>query len=173
MFESRRNDELDYYQLTERINTLLEVNRQLAFVRNILDAELHPDYMVLLVLFCHLFVNNEDDEVREHDINFIYENKTDWCMERDHLRANDHFLQQNGYIEFNNSDGMADTDSMHLTRMAKKTLLSELHLPMMADESKANTLVRASGIAYKRMFYAEDVERQIAELGRLLGEQNY
>jgi hypothetical protein len=60
---------------------LLEQNPQLLFCRKIMNCKFSQDEVLLLLCFCHLYVNNQDDNIGFHDIEFLYDKKSRARME--------------------------------------------------------------------------------------------
>lgn len=75
IFKTRDDKELTYEQTAGKINNLLEANAGLLFVQELKKLNLIDDEKMLLILFCHLLINNEDDEIRFYDIKFLYNSK--------------------------------------------------------------------------------------------------
>ena len=71
IFDLRKENEITYEALTQKINSLFEDNKQLQFVQLVNaifpDNEESVDDIMLLVLFCHLCVNNGDDNIGYHN----------------------------------------------------------------------------------------------------------
>lgn len=170
IFEMRENKELSYEQTEGKINNLLEANAGLPFVQELKKLNLIDDEKMLLILFCHLLINNEDDEIGFYDIKFLYNSKR-WNRIKHSLNINVHPLQRKGLIEFVNDNGMADREAFHLTRKAKRELLSELNFSSMSQVCKGT--IKAKDIVAKQLFYENDTQQQIAELEGLLDEKRY
>ncbi|GHV11539.1 hypothetical protein FACS1894162_7090 [Bacteroidia bacterium] len=58
LFEEKKDDELRFSALVEEIYQLLNDNAHLEFTRAIKKYALSPDNKILLLYFCHLFVEN-------------------------------------------------------------------------------------------------------------------
>ena len=170
IFKTRDDNELTYEQTAGKINNLLEANAGLLFVQELKRLNLIDDEKMLLILFCHLFINNEDDEIRFYDIKFLYNSKR-WNRIKHSLNINVHPLQRKGLIEFVNDNGMADCEAFRLTRKAKRELLSELYFSSMSQACKGT--IKAKDIVAKQLFYENDTQQQIAELEDLLDENRY
>ena len=125
----------------------------------------------MLILFSHLFVNNNDDNIGFNDINFLYDNKRTWRTIMAMFEEGDHLLLTEGIIENNNSDGFVDRESFRMTEKAKREFFSELNLA--AKKAKRGDVVKSEDIAAKKLFYGEKISAQIAELGKLLEEKQY
>ena len=170
VFEMRGNKELSYEQTASKTKCLLENNVDLAFSRKLREYALNEEDQTLLILFCHLFANNNDDEIRFYDIEFLFP-KRQWNRIKCMLNAKCHTLQYLQLIEYGNDNGLADRETFRLTRMAKRELLSELNFSSMSQVCKG--MIKAKDIAVKQLFYENDTQQQIAELEGLLDENRY
>jgi AAA ATPase len=170
VFEMRKDKELSYEQTASKIQCLLEHNTHLAFSRKLREYDLNEEDQTLLVLFCHLFANNDDDEIRFHDIEFLFR-KNQWNRIKCMLNVKCHTLQYLQLIEYGNDNGLADRETFRLTRQAKRELLSELNLSSMSQACKG--MIKAKDVVAKQLFYEKDTQQQIAELEDLLDEKRY
>ena len=170
VFEMRGNKELSYEQTASKTKRLLENNVNLAFSRKLREYALNEEDQTLLILFCHLFANNDDDEIRFHDIEFLFP-KRQWNRIKYMLNAKCHTLQYLQLIEYGNDNGLADRETFRLTRKAKRELLSELNFSSMSQVCKG--MIKAKDIVAKQLFYENDTQQQIAELEDLLDEKRY
>lgn len=171
LFEMREEKELTYNDLAEKMQHLFDCNRQLLYVQKVKSYSFDKDDEMMLILFSHLFVNKGDDNIGFHDIDFLYDSKRDWGMFRSMFEEGEHELIQEGIIENSNSDGFADRGSFRMTDKAKRELFSELHLS--ALNKRRGDVVKSEEIVPKKLFYGERVSAQIAELGKLLEENQY
>jgi len=170
VFEMRGNKELSYEQTASKTKCLLENNVDLAFSRKLREYALNEEDQTLLILFCHLFANNDDDEIRFHDIEFLFP-KRQWNRIKCMLNAKCHTLQYLQLIEYGNDNGLVDRETFRLTRKAKRELLSELNFSSMSQVCKG--MIKAKDIVAKQLFYEKDTQQQIAELEDLLEENRY
>ncbi len=171
LFELRSDKELTFDALTEKMRHLFDCNKQLLFVQKIKSYNLDTDDEMMLILFSHLFVNNSDDNIGYHDISFLYDCKHTWRINRAMFEEGEHILLTEGLVENNNSDGFVDRESFRMTDKAKKEFFSELNLA--AKNVKRGDVIRSKDITPKRLFYGEKISSQIAELGKLLEEEQY
>ena len=170
VFEKRGNKELSYEQTASKTKCLLEYNAGLAFSRKLRGYALNEEDQTLLILFCHLFANNDDDEIRFHDIEFLFPKKQ-WNRIKCMLNAKCHTLQYLHLIEYGNDNGLVDRETFRLSRQAKRELLSELNISSMSQACKG--MIKAKDIIAKQLFYENDTQQQIAELEDLLDENRY
>lgn len=170
IFEKRGNKELSYEQTASKTKCLLENNVNLAFSRKLREYALNEEDQMLLILFCHLFANNDDDEIRFHDIEFLFP-KRQWARIKCMLNAKCHTLQYLQLIEYGNNNGQVDRETFRLSREAKRELLSELNISSMSQAYKG--MIKSKDIVAKQLYYENDTQQQIVELEDLLDENRY
>ena len=174
IFDLRKENELTYEAMTQKINNLFEDNKQLQFVQmlNLFDDDDNDDKM-LLVLFCHLCVNNSDDNIGFHDLDFLFDDKREWNRQKRRISNGDHFLFYDKIIEYNNDNGMVDRESFRVTQKFKDEALSEVVLQTRNRDKNSSDFIHSDKIAEKQLFYGESIQNQIDELGGLLDEGHY
>lgn len=173
IFMERDDCELTYEETVEKVKYLLECNRHLVFTSRILGYGFDDDDFCLLMLFCHLFVNDTDDRIRFHDIEFLYKDTRRFSGLKCGLQCEEHILQKEKLIEFSGEDGFKDRDTFKMTSEAKSFLFPELKIPSMDNDKKRGDMIRHEDISPKQLFYDESITAQIQELGGLLDEKHY
>ena len=172
VFNLREDHEVSFEMTTQMIHSLFEDNHHLNFVQTIQKKELDERDEMLLVLFCHLFANNGDDNIYFSDLDFLFE-KSDWRRVKSDLRWGCHRLFNLKMIENANDNGMASREKFRMTDTAKTELLSELDLDLRYSKIAAKDMIRFDKIVEKKLFYEENVQSQITELSQLLENSNY
>lgn len=173
IFKMRSDDELTYKDAEERTMLLLDCNKHLNFVKRLDSYGLMPKDQMLLILFCHRLVNDNDDEVDSYSLDFLYDNKT-WRRNLSLSLSNEeHPLFSLKLIEFSNSSRFATMETFRLTRKAKEELLQELNIAPNGKENQYGCLIKAKNITEKQLFYDKKTSTQVAELKGLLDEKNY
>jgi hypothetical protein len=79
--------------MSQKINFLFTDNSQLHFVKTVdstFPFEEDYDDKMLLVLFCHLCVNNGDDNIGFHDLDFLFDDKREWNRQKVRLSNGKH-----------------------------------------------------------------------------------
>ena len=142
IFEQRQENELTFETMTAKILSLFEDNPQIEYVKWIQSDDLCNEDKMLLVLFSHLFVNNNDDNIGYHDLDFLYDDKREWNRVKEELSKGTHELFGYEYIEYNNDEGMVDRDSFRMTQKAKDELFSELSLSNRQRKNKHEDLIK-------------------------------
>ena len=173
IFSLRKSKELKYEATVEKIRHLFNCNNQLLFVQKVKSYGFCEVDEMMLVLFSHLFVNKNDDNIKFYDIEFLNDSrclKSLWKMQ---FNEGTHILIRKKLIEFNNEDGFENRESMRMTSEAKRELFSELSLSSINQDSNLGGLVKWKDIVPKRLFFGENFGSQITELGKLLEEEQY
>lgn len=141
IFEQRDNNELTFDTMASKIQSLFADNLQIEYVQRVKDYGFDTDVEMLLVLFSHLYVNKEDDDIRYYQLDFLYDNKRDWSNIRGKLSRGHHMLFWNNLIEYNNDNGMVDRDSFRMTQKAKDEFFGELGITNRSKKSKLEDLI--------------------------------
>jgi len=169
IFEERENDELTYENMKLELLDLINQNMHLLFCKKIMSYKHDEDNLVLLVCFCHLAGNNNDDNIGDHDFRFLYEDNTWFRRIRKSLSDGSHTLIATQFIEYNDSNGFVNSESWKLSDTAKKELLSEITI----GRNYKKGLIQFEKITQKKMFYNSRENDEIQKLTSLLQEENY
>ena len=162
LFEDLNDDALTINDFERELETLLNNNPNINFVRQIHEIGLEDDEFLLLMLFCHLCVNKDDNDIRFGQMENVCSNPAMFARLKAHLRDDSHWLIRKGYIEHLCEDGIASPTRYKLTEHTKRTLLAELNIKS-TDEDIAD-LLKASDLTPKKMFYVEENQKQVSEL---------
>lgn len=175
IFQLRQDNEITFDAMSKKINSLLEDNPQLLFTKSIKQYgwEEMEEEMMLFLLFCHLYVNNNDNNILFHDLDFLYDNKRTWNRAKNQLARGRHVLFIEDIIENNNDNGMLDRESFRMTQKAKDEFFPELDLKNRNNNDQRKDIVKCEKIAEKQLFYGKDIQSQIDELSLLLDNAHY
>ncbi|MBR6035639.1 MAG: AAA family ATPase [Bacteroidaceae bacterium] len=173
IFEERDNNELTFDTMASKIQSLFADNPQIEYVQKVKDYDLDTDVEMLLVLFSHLFVNKEDDDIRYYQLDFLYDNKRDWSNIRGKLSRGHHKLFWYNLIEYNNDNGMVDRDSFRMTQKAKDEFFGELSITNRSRKNKLEDLIKSEEIVEKKLYYGDNIRSQINELSQLIEDTHY
>lgn len=173
IFEQRDNNELTFETMASKIQSLFADNPQIEYVQKVKDYGFDTYVEMLLVLFSHLYVNKEDDDIRYYQLDFLYDNKRDWSNIRGKLSRGHHSLFWNNLIEYNNDNGMVDRDSFRMTQKAKDELFGELSITNRSRKSKLEDLIKSEEIVEKNLYYGDNIQSQITELSQLIEDSHY
>ena len=161
IFDMRENKELRYGDMVKKIDDLFCCNSNLEYVQKVKSYGFSERVRMLLILFSHLFVNNSDDNVGWHDLEFMYDGRAIWSYVKNCLRSGDHPLLEANIIENNNDGGFGDRNSFRMTNKAKNELFGELNLTSVNKRSKRGDIVRYENIVPKALFYNEKNIKQV------------
>jgi SpoVK/Ycf46/Vps4 family AAA+-type ATPase len=175
LFDLRNENEITYEALTQKVNSLFEDNKQLQFVKlvNGIFPANENDEKILLILFCHLCVNNGDDNIGFHDLDFLFDDKREWNRHKRWISSGDHILFAVDVIEYNNDNGMVDRESFRVTQKFKDEALSEVVLKTKNRDKNSSDYIHSDKIVEKQLFYGQSIQNQIEELRGLLDEGHY
>ena len=170
-FGDLNEDAISPRELREELQVLFDENPQVGFAQKMKELHLDSDDQLLLTLFCHLLVNEDDDDIRFSQIDDVFDSQGDFNCARGKLRAGEHILQKRKLIEHRCEDGLADVTKYKLTESAKQTLLAEMKINATAE--KLADMMETSQLAEKQLFFPKDIQRQVEELGSFLLSENY
>lgn len=173
VMEMRDDNEINTETAVSMLHSLLENNMHLAFVQKLKSFKFYETDEIMLIIFSHLFVNNNDDHIGFHDLEFFFDHKIEWNWIKSSLTDNSNTLLEAKMIEYNNDDGFVNNESFRMTWKAKEELFSELKLASMNKEDDRKNLIKYEEIAAKQLYYDDVVTRQIEDLGQLLEESHY
>ncbi|MFA7082302.1 MAG: AAA family ATPase [Bacteroidales bacterium] len=127
----------------------------------------------LLILFCHLFINDNDDCVGEHDYQEYFSIKEHNYLKRS-LKTKTNSLFTFGYIENTDERGFLDPNYFKLTNKTKEDLFSDIDIFIDSKtKTKDKDIIVADSIIKKDLFYNDREKTQIEELSSLLDIDNF
>ena len=150
---------------------LLDDNKQVEFSKQIHALKLTKKHQALVVFFCHLLVNKEDDDIRIGQLEDLICNKSEFQRIKREFRTGEHILFRQQLIEHGCVDGIADNNRYKLTNSAKRTLLAELGVNT-TDENIAN-LLQPQQLTAKELFYSATINEKINELAKFFTQEHY
>jgi hypothetical protein len=170
-FEDLDDDAISPSELSEELQTLMNDNPQVGFVRHLKEYQLDKQDQLMTVFFCHCLVNEDDDDIRFGQLEDLFDRKGYFNNTRSELRNGEHTLQEEKIIEFICEDGIASNTRFKLTESAKRRLLAELNIN--ATEEKLADVLDFSKLSEKKLYFTKDIQRQVEELGTFLQPENY
>lgn len=173
IFDMVDDDEMESDTAEKRIDELIEGNKHLSFVEIVTGKYyIEGDDLLILLIFCHLFITNNDDRIGMHDLEFMF---SKWTIRRlkSELAGGRSNLQDAKLIEWSSNGDFADREYYRLTMNAKRELLDELNLPSLSEKKVSRGVIKAKDISSRNLFYSKEITHSIDELGKLLDEKNY
>jgi len=173
IFDMVDDDEMECDTAEKRIDELMECNKHLSFVEIVTGKYyIEGDDLLILLIFCHLFITNNDDRIGMHDLEFMFSKWTIRAIKSE-LEGGRSSLQDAKLIEWSSDGDFADREYYRLTMNAKRELLDELNLPSLSEKKVSRGVIKAKDISSRNLFYSKEITHSIDELGKLLDEKNY
>lgn len=176
LFSKCRCEKLNKLVLRKKLRALVVKNSNLAFAKAmaLYDINVEDKDFPLFILLCTLFVIDGDDDIRCHDLDFIYEEgESVWRWAKRDLSQGNHRFLQKKFIEYTNDDGFADRESFKITDSAKNLLFSEMNLSAMQGSRPKGGMLSFESIKPKQLFYNDKERKLVEELAALLDEKNF
>ena len=171
VFDSFDGEYMETDELEEELNPLINNNQQVLFAQKVKQLNLDSHEMAILLLFCHKLVNMGEDHIGLRELADIITKRGIYnCLKRMMMEGQT-TLQKKKIIEFICVNGIADVRRFKLTEEAKRDLLSEMNISTV--EMKPACVKEACEITKKRLFFANDLQRQLNELLNFLRPDNY
>ena len=170
-FDDLNNSAISPKDLCNEINELFKANKQVGFARQMLEMSFSGESRMLLTLFCHLLVNEDDNDVRFSQMEDVFSNQARFNHARGLLRSGEHELMQANLIEHRCEDGIADPTRYRMTEHAKRTLLAEMNVATPSE--KVADMLRPQDLGEKQMFYSEENQKQVDELSSFFCDEQY
>ncbi len=170
-FDDLNNSAISPKDLCNEINELFKANKQVSFARQMLEMSFSGESRMLLTLFCHLLVNEDDNDVRFSQMEDVFSHQARFNYVRGLLRSGEHELMKANYIEHRCEDGVADPNRYRMTEHAKRTLLAEMNVATPSE--KVADVLRAQDLTEKPMYYTRQNEKQVTELSSFFQDEQY
>lgn len=170
-FDDLNNSAISPKDLCCEINELFKANKQVGFARQMLEMSFSGESRMLLTLFCHLLVNEDDNDVRFSQMEDVFSHQARFNYVRGLLRSGEHELMKANYIEHRCEDGVADPNRYRMTEHAKRTLLAEMNVATPSE--KVADVLRAQDLTEKPMYYTRQNEKQVTELSSFFQDEQY
>jgi hypothetical protein len=174
LFSEREEKELSSSVLYTELQDLINMNMHLEFCKKIMSCDLSWSDLVLLVCFCHLAGNNDDNHIGERDLEFLDDGLDDidgfdFLMNKLDLTDGSHNLIERNYVEFVNDGGFIDSEHWKLTDTAKNELLAELT----GKKDFKKNMILFNKIKCKKMVYNPKEGAEVEKLISLLQKDHF
>ena len=171
LMDEMNDDEITHEILFSETMSMLEEIEETQFAKALKRQHLSSDDIFLFIFMAHLYVENDDDNIRLNDIENIFDDDKlpDWVKREFRGRSSDLFDRK--MIENVNEDGMARSDAFKLTDEAKQEFLAELNISTFGKSEK--NLIAPDSFPEKRLIYNESEKGQVSDLSSILGEDRF
>lgn len=172
-YSLRDDNELSANDHVREIRGLFNENQHLPFVQAFKanTQKLTAAEKSLLLLFCMLFVKNDDNEVYPRQWNFIFDVRLQARRLANALADGTSPLMSQGLVDYSNNEGRAMNNAYCLTDYAKQVLLPDIVSP--SGKLTSNRLLSSEKIVEKKLFYNKEEQRQIDQMAALLQQEKY
>ena len=165
--EYMNEEEIGMGELEGHIDMLIEGNPHLNYCKVAESYGLKGRERVLLHIFAHRLINEDDDMIGAHDWEDYLESKRLIKNMVRSWKSGESDLIKKGIFEAYPSDNMRDADFYHLTDKAKEELFPGMQLVEKTSKEDKSLLSHTS-FAAKQLFYPDKVNAKIARLTELL-----
>ena len=165
--EYMNEEEIGMGELEGHIDMLIEGNPHLNYCKVAESYGLKGRERVLLHIFAHRLINEDDDMIGAHDWEDYLESKRLIKNMVRSWKSGESDLIKKGIFEAYPSDNMRDADFYHLTDKAKEELFPGMQL-VEKTSKEDKSLLSHSSFAAKQLFYPDKVNAKIARLTELL-----
>jgi ligand-binding sensor protein len=165
-----QNREISYEELVDEIDSLLDDNKELSFVKKLKGYSLSIDERMMLIRFCHFFVNKDLDEMDLEALFQMFDYQAKSTQHKRKLITGEHNLIISGIIENANSDGFSNRELFKLADRTKKELLSDIQIKKVFN---SKDMIQAKSIKEKKLFYNAVEEEQVNRLSSLLAVDSF
>lgn len=175
LFNEREENEISCDLLLKELRSLFEDNLSLAFCKQIKEYEkicMDENLFLLLLIFCHRYVNLDDDCVGFHDFEDLYEEKWIYRELKSNMQNGHSELLRNNILEYYNDNGFGDREYFKISATAKEKIFVELDIKVQQVENK-KSLILHENITHKELFYNQREQSQIIQLTSLLHKDNF
>ena len=170
-FDELNQDAISPELMSERLTNLMTLNQQVDFVAQLQALHLSDDDTLMLTYFCHLLINEDDDEINKRQLRSLFDSASRFNRVMADMRSGEHLLIEQGWIAPVCADGVISTDRYQLSDKAKRELLAEFKLSVTAE--KIGNMLAPKELAPKQMYYTEANEKQIQELHELIAPEKF
>ena len=172
MGEILDEDDIKYWDLRDQLEALVDGNLHLPYCKMVKSYDLYMGDEILLHIFAHRLINEDDDIIGTHDWEDYMEGRRHVRKILKDLKKGESELITKKLFEPTTEDGVRDPNYYHLTDKAKDELFPGMDLV----EKTANndkTLISHTTFAPKQLFYTPRVQSQIDRLGELLQPEKF
>jgi hypothetical protein len=182
LLKQRMEDELDEWDMVERLDELMTNNQECSFVKAAAKYRIFIDGNLDLcqqekVVFYNLvyrYLYEDDDQVGWHDFNDVFQDSSDINVMRSRYRREGLLLQLRGIIEPVGEDGFFNIDLFHIKDEIKEELFEDVGgLRKRTTRKTRMKLIPSKDIKPRDLFYNPGEAEQVNRLASLLADATY
>lgn len=170
-FANTFDHDIDNEELAEEIERLLNDNKNCILAEELDKMNItFPSKLILLAL-CDALFSEGREEVKQSVLWICATNQAHFNLIKRDLRNGTHELQLRGLVEHGCNNGIVDSSTIALTKSTRDRLLQEVDL-CVGDEMPSG-VIPSNTIKPKELYYDSEVAKQVDELTKFFGQDNY
>ena len=166
------DEDMGFYRRDEYLHELVDANQHLNYCKKVRSYELYGADHMLIHVFAHRLVNEDDDDIGTHDWEDFMGSKSHVRRTLRTLKAGTSLLIRNGILEPKAADGIRDANYYHFTDAAKEELFPNMDLQQKGDKHD-KVLIPHTSFAEKKLFYSSRNQAEIDRLAELLQNDKF
>ncbi len=171
LFCKAYDHDIDREELGEEIQDLIEDNKNCSLVKELKKLKLAEPYELVLLTLCDALFSEESDTIRTHLLWTCSLNSTHFNRWKREFRAGTHDLMKKGLIEHGCENGIVNTQTVGLTKKARKKLLKDIDI--ISSNEPISGVIQSLKIKPKKLYYDSEVAKQVDELTKFFDQENY
>lgn len=182
LLKQRMEDELDEWDMVERLDELMANNQECSFVKAAAKYRIfidgNPDLCqqekVVFYNLVYRYLYEDDDQVGWHDFIDVFQDNSDINVMRSRYRREGLLLQIRGIIEPVGEDGFFNVDLFHIKDEIKEELFEDVGgLRKRTTRKTRMKLIPSNDIKPRDLFYNPGEAEQVNRLASLLADATY
>lgn len=165
---ARSCGQIDYDTACKRVLDLLEVNKDLAFIKcfNSKGSRIQSDDKVLFMWMCGMVVNDSRDTIIPEDFKRLYDNPIFYRTQRRTLAMGTNDLMTCGLVRVATVSDQRSKDCYELTPWVVNEMLAEMDIT--TTPVKPKDVISCNTITPKQLYYNAKEQQAIDQLAALL-----
>ena len=165
-------DDIMQWDRIDMVEELVTSNRHLTYCKVLESYGLNGAEYLLVNIFAHKLVNEDDDNIGTHDWEDFMNSKGFVRRILKSLKNGTNPLIAKGIFESKADEGVRDPNYYHFTNAAKEALFPDMELAGSSD-SNDKGLISYTAFPQKQLFYAPNIQSQIDRLAELLQPEQF
>lgn len=166
------DDEMPLFIRYEAVNELVEANMHLPYCKVIKSYDLGRNERMLVHIFAHRLINEDDDIIGTHNWEDIIGSKRVVRRLLNSFKSGESDLIKKGIFEPKKEEGVRDPNYYHLTNQAKEEMFPGMDLVEKVAKQEKD-LTPYTTFAAKHLYYAPHIQSQIDRLCDLLQPEQF
>ena len=170
--QERDNELLDYCEFCEEVENLIEENKAVPFVRQVLGFKLQIDETAILLHICSQFTNYERSIDLIQLVKVLYPDTESQLAARRAFINSKTKLQQSKLVDFEHGNFQSEK-TICLTDYGSDLFFKEDRDLFLVSESNPKDIILYTSIIEKNLFFNEKERKSLEFLTDLLHQENY